>query len=317
MRALQKWFTGSSMSWAGLRWGAAGLSLMAHGAAASLAWVMIEVEPATEPTRVIEAFTVELISVDQKQGAATQKPTISAAVPTHQATIEMKMDLVRGRVSAPSAPASKDQLQQKPQHKIKKEEIKLARATPMPEYNLPKAVLPTVTFPRPLYKPLHKPLQKTAVKKNHKQQKEKPGPVVIEPIEQKPKSHQTSKAVKLASRSPASQGGTGSGKTRSKGEAVPMTAASYTLGSLGNKPPEYPERARRNEFEGRIVLRVRVSPEGKSETVAVQNSSGYKLLDEAALAAVKDWRFLPAQRAGRAVASTIDVPITFRLTGNP
>jgi protein TonB len=37
------------------------------------------------------------------------------------------------------------------------------------------------------------------------------------------------------------------------------------------------------------------------------------VLDEAAVAAVKEWRFRPAQRAGRPVTATVEIPISFRL----
>ena len=92
MRALQKLFTGSSMPWAGLRWGAAGISLAAHGAAATLAFVLIE----SEPAQVTQAFSVEVVSVDQIRGAASKKPTVSASVSADHAKKEKKTDQVRG-----------------------------------------------------------------------------------------------------------------------------------------------------------------------------------------------------------------------------
>ena len=164
-----------------------------------------------------------------------------------------------------------------------------------------------------------KPLVKTSVPEKNKQPKDHSKKVSKETTEQKTEQ-KFDKAVKLARNTPpsqASQGGAGANKSPSKGEAVPMTAASYSIGMLGNKPPDYPERARRNEFEGRVLLRVKVSAKGTSETIAVKTSSGYDLLDEAARAAVKAWRFTPAKRGGIAVASTIDVPIVFRLTSDP
>ncbi|MFQ5617576.1 MAG: energy transducer TonB [Rhodospirillales bacterium] len=91
------------------------------------------------------------------------------------------------------------------------------------------------------------------------------------------------------------------------------SAASYTTGNLGNVPPVYPYRARRNEIEGRVVLRVHVLPGGTAGSVEVLSSSGHAILDRAALKAVRAWRFVPAKRAGVPVAGAIDVPITFRL----
>jgi len=306
MQGFQKWLTGSSMSWHGLRWGAAAMSLAAHGAAASFAWVMIE----TKPAQVIEAFTVELVAVDRAPGAVRKKKTVSDSVAADQAKEESKTDLVRAAASAPSleTPKSVTEPVKEPVHKAAQPprfEIEMARVIPVtdPKPILPKAVAPKVYFPTPL----QKPLQKLPRMLKKKQEKKKPLEL----------AHQTPPSLSPSFQSPSSQssqGGVGSGKAPSKGEAVPITSASYSIGSLGNKPPSYPERARRNEFEGRVLLRVTVSPSGKSKTITLKTSSGFTILDEAAKAAVKAWRFVPAKRAGVAVSATIDVPIVFRLT---
>jgi protein TonB len=82
---------------------------------------------------------------------------------------------------------------------------------------------------------------------------------------------------------------------------------------LSNPPPRYPFAARRRGLEGRLVLRVRVSAAGDAESVSVIRSSGYRVLDMAAVRAIEKWHFLPADRAGKAVAGLIDVPVTFQL----
>lgn len=87
----------------------------------------------------------------------------------------------------------------------------------------------------------------------------------------------------------------------------------FDLASLGNRPPKYPELARRRGQEGRTLLQVEVSASGRPLNVEIAESSGHALLDEAALEAVARWRFQPAQRSGAAVAGTVEVPILFRL----
>ncbi len=84
-------------------------------------------------------------------------------------------------------------------------------------------------------------------------------------------------------------------------------------GSLGNAPPRYPELARRLGQEGRVVLTVAVDPTGRPVTVAVAASSGFLLLDESALEAVRRWRFHPRRLATLSVASTVEIPIRFQL----
>jgi periplasmic protein TonB len=48
--------------------------------------------------------------------------------------------------------------------------------------------------------------------------------------------------------------------------------------------------------------------------VLVYRSSGISRLDDAALAAVKRWRFVPAKRGAQTVESWVLVPIEFELS---
>jgi protein TonB len=82
---------------------------------------------------------------------------------------------------------------------------------------------------------------------------------------------------------------------------------------LHNAPPEYPEESRLAREEGLVVLRVKVTPQGEPAAVEIFCSSGYFRLDQAALRAVKQWRFHPATFAGRPVPSEIETPVRFRL----
>lgn len=83
--------------------------------------------------------------------------------------------------------------------------------------------------------------------------------------------------------------------------------------AAGNPPPAYPRAARRRGLEGRLVLRVRVGPDGAAREVEVIESSGHRMLDASAREAVAGWRFTPARRGGSPVASRIDIPVRFRL----
>ncbi|MCC6134490.1 MAG: TonB family protein [Candidatus Contendobacter sp.] len=81
----------------------------------------------------------------------------------------------------------------------------------------------------------------------------------------------------------------------------------------GNPKPTYPAFARRLGHEGRVIIRVRVLPTGIVGAADIARSSGYAVLDEAALTTIKRWRFRPAQQSGQTVGATLDVPISFRL----
>jgi protein TonB len=82
---------------------------------------------------------------------------------------------------------------------------------------------------------------------------------------------------------------------------------------LKNPRPPYPAIAQRRGWQGDVLLRVRVSPDGRAAGAVVQRSSGYDLLDQAAVEAVRSWVFVPARQGGVAVAGFVSVPIVFRL----
>jgi protein TonB len=86
------------------------------------------------------------------------------------------------------------------------------------------------------------------------------------------------------------------------------------VAAAGNPVPAYPRQARLKGWEGTVVLAVTVGPDGRCRSLAVASSSGFAVLDRAALAAVRHWRFEPARRNGLAVEAVAEVPVTFRLT---
>lgn len=104
---------------------------------------------------------------------------------------------------------------------------------------------------------------------------------------------------------------TGSGKRGGDGGSGGgmVVQASYTY----NPKPEYPERARREGWEGIVLLRVLVDQEGKSKWVEVSRSSGFETLDQAAVKTVKGWRFYPARSGAKVLESWVGIPIVFRL----
>jgi protein TonB len=96
-------------------------------------------------------------------------------------------------------------------------------------------------------------------------------------------------------------------------ERETLTEASFHADYLHNPRPAYPREARIRGWEGVVRLRVRVSADGRCEQVEIQRGSGHEALDEAALQAVRQWRFVPARRGDTPVASWAIVPITFTL----
>lgn len=95
--------------------------------------------------------------------------------------------------------------------------------------------------------------------------------------------------------------------------ATPVTAARFDADYLSNPAPEYPRLSRELREEGRVLLRVSVSGEGKPLDIQLQESSGFERLDRAAMAAVWKWRFVAARRGDEPLASWVLVPVNFTL----
>jgi protein TonB len=78
--------------------------------------------------------------------------------------------------------------------------------------------------------------------------------------------------------------------------------------------PAYPSAPRRLGIQGTTMLRVHVLADGRIGDVLVERSAGHPDLDQAAMDAVRRWRFEPARRGPEAVAMWVLLPVEFRLT---
>jgi len=96
--------------------------------------------------------------------------------------------------------------------------------------------------------------------------------------------------------------------------AIPDSSPDYHSANLHNPPPLYPHAARRRGLQGRVLLHVEVMAAGHCGRIEVQQSSGYDILDTAAVEAVKEWHFIPATHFGISVTSWLHIPIRFELT---
>jgi protein TonB len=92
-----------------------------------------------------------------------------------------------------------------------------------------------------------------------------------------------------------------------------VVGASFDADYLHNPAPSYPYASRRNGEQGRSELEVLVSTEGLARTVRLHKSSGFPALDEAAIEAVRRWRFVPARRGGEVIEDWVLVPVAFHL----
>ncbi len=138
----------------------------------------------------------------------------------------------------------------------------------------------------------------------------RPPEPVPEPAPAKPDAGSSPAPAPVPSPAPSSA-------TAAKATAAPksetFTEANFRANYGFNPKPDYPRIARNRGWQGKVLLRVQVSVEGTSNEVTVYRSSGHEILDDSAVEAVKKWRFIPAKRGDKPVASSVIVPILFTL----
>ena len=169
---------------------------------------------------------------------------------------------------------------------------------PVPE---PPPAEPQVTAPEPPPEPMPEPVEKsTPVEPPTAPAKPKP-PVP----KQKPKSPPA-----VAKPGAPTSGGQPNGTAAA---GVKKTGSTTAIRVRSNPAPAYPAAARSARQQGVVTLDVEVSATGIPTNLSLTSSSGFPALDQAAIAAVRRWRFEPAKVAGTPVAGRVRVPIHFRL----
>ncbi|ELX13169.1 TonB c-terminal domain-containing protein [Janthinobacterium sp. HH01] len=94
----------------------------------------------------------------------------------------------------------------------------------------------------------------------------------------------------------------------------PVTEPRGYAGYRSNPAPDYPALAQDRGLQGNVVLKVHVLASGKPDNVAVDKSSGHKILDDAAVKAVLAWSFDPAKRGQTPIDGWVKVPLNFKLS---
>jgi periplasmic protein TonB len=109
--------------------------------------------------------------------------------------------------------------------------------------------------------------------------------------------------------------GAGSGPAPGKDSAYSFSVSirEATPAYRANPSPEYPAIARRRGYEGTVLVEVLVSRDGRVEDLRLSQSSGYSVLDQAAMASMKGWLFEPATINEERVEMWVKVPVRFHL----
>lgn len=238
--------------------------------------------PASERQRLIGVLAVGLVALAHVAvGYSLMQTLAPAPLPPSARTVEVTLMAARPKPAAvtppPVAPASQPVATPPPAQPVEPVADEIAPAPPA-----------KITPEKPR-NPRRPPARK-------------PAPAVTEPP---PAPTQIQTAAIEATRAPAEPLNTAS--------EPPTSAVNFSADYLQNPPPAYPLAARRRGLEGRVVLHVQVLENGRCGDISIKQSSGHELLDNAALQAVKEWRFIPAQRGDTAITARVDVPIHFKL----
>jgi len=97
-------------------------------------------------------------------------------------------------------------------------------------------------------------------------------------------------------------------RTSPKGVTLPSSMADY----LSNPPPTYPTLSLRLSEQGKVVVRVLIGKNGRALDARIAQSSGFDRLDQAALRAVLNWRYMPGTVDGQPQDMWFDAPINFK-----
>jgi protein TonB len=113
---------------------------------------------------------------------------------------------------------------------------------------------------------------------------------------------------------PSNAAPTGALSSSTGGTAARRAGPTTGARPRSNPRPTYPPEARRLRQQGRVIVAAQVSVDGRATSVSLIRSSGFPLLDAAAVNAVRHWTFVPAQAAGIAIPSRVEVPVNFTLS---
>lgn len=155
-------------------------------------------------------------------------------------------------------------------------------------------------------------------------------PIVSAPNDQRDRSGLlASVAADIDSRGPGRNNGVGSGAGTGIGEGNGPGIGPGSGGGTGGGPyrpgsgitpprvlrevkADYTESARQRAITGEVVVEVVVRRNGSVGDVTLLHGLGYGL-DDRAMAAVREWRFAPAERLGVPVDVVVEVGVEFRL----
>lgn len=103
-------------------------------------------------------------------------------------------------------------------------------------------------------------------------------------------------------------------------EALNNAQQNFLLGEIHNRLSQYmsyPAHARRRGWEGSVMIEFNVDEQGFLHNIHLARTSGYTLLDNAALTAVKKVSYIPLNQWGGILQPVaLQLPVIYRLTNS-
>ena len=162
---------------------------------------------------------------------------------------------------------------------------------PKPVPPPPKPEPKPVPTPKPVAKPTPKPTPKPEPVRE----------VAQEPVQQAAPTPPAPPSAPVQQATPAPEA------------PAPVTPPRTDAAHLNNPAPQYPALSRRLGEQGRVMLDVYILPDGSVGEIRLNRSSGFPRLDNAALQAVKTWKYVPAKRGDKPIPFWYVQPVSFVL----
>lgn len=94
---------------------------------------------------------------------------------------------------------------------------------------------------------------------------------------------------------------------------APVVRTAAVISAASCEKPDYPSASRRLEEEGTVMLKFLVGVDGKIKESAVEKTSGFKRLDEAARQGLAKCQFKPGTENGHPVEGWANIKYTWKL----
>lgn len=188
----------------------------------------------------------------------------------------------------------------------------------------PPSVVGVLVAPQPLpVTPVSKPVPpppKPEVKPAQQKPRPQPVPRPANTPVPKPTATPTTEPVRESVVEPAQQAAPAAPPAAPVQQSAPVTDTQAPVtpprtdaAHLNNPAPPYPALSRRLGEQGRVMLDVYILPDGSVGEIKLNKSSGFPRLDNAALQAVKTWKYVPARRGDKPIPYWYVQPVSFVL----